>query len=246
MKNLIIAFKSRNELYSFAETLEKWSGNKLTNEALIEAGKLCNELKQAMREFQAVREEGKVTGTEALVVYGGAQFMDKAEAIALVKEVTENAKSWPVVDAVKLVYTGSCQETIDAYGYMEESGLNVIFEDNEMGARYFDKDMNLEIDPYRAIVDRYMFRFANSERGSVKERTSLIVDKVMDTGAEALIVFMNFNDESYIWDYPTQRDKLKELGKTSITFEKQLYPLNNTDNLKVQFAEFAAAVKGGK
>lgn len=245
-RNYKAQVRNLDELNGFVETIEKWSGNKVTAEAVKAASELCNELKQAMREFQALRLEGRVNGSEALVVYSGAQYVEKADAIKLVREITEEAKNWPVVDAVKVVYTGSTQETLAAYELMEESGINVIFEDNEFGARYFDKDVNVQLDPFRAIVDRYTFRFANSERGSVKERTDLIVNAVIDNAADALLVFMNFNDESYIWDYPTQRDKLKELGKKSITFEKQLYPLNDTDSLKASFAEFAATVRGGK
>ncbi len=236
------------ELHEFVELLEKWSGNKVTNEALIDAGRICNENKQALREFAALRYGGncRITGSEALVVIGGSQFMEKEASTAFIKKLTEEARSWPLVDAVRVLYTGSLQEKLDAYEVMEAAGANVIFEDNEFGCRYFDKDMDLSMDPYRAIVDRYMFRLISSERGSVKERTAVITNKVVEAGAEALIVFMNFNDESYIWDYPTQKEKLNEMGIPSITFEKQQQPLQNKAELQNAIAKFVETVRGGK
>ena len=235
------------ETKEFVEKIEKWAGKKITDEALADAVKLCNEYKRALRAFSALRygEDSRVNGSEALTAIVGSFFFDKKEAAELIAKLTKDAETWPKVDALKVLYTGSMQETTEVYDLMEANGINVITEDKLFGDRYADLDTDEAIPPVRAISSRYHNRFPSSERGTVKERSKCIPARVAEVGAQAVVIFMNHNDESYIWDTPKQKLELDKMGTKILTIEDQYYPLNDKAELAVKFTQFVETVKGG-
>ena len=80
----------------------------------------------------------------------------------------------------------------------------------------------------------------------VKERAKVVPERMQEVGAQALLVYMHFNDESYIWDFPKQKLRLDELGLPAIVVEKQNIPIVEPDALKARLADFFKTVKGGK
>ncbi len=237
-----------DEFKDLCATLEDWSGNKITDEAIREAGVQCNAFRAAIRDFSALRygAESRVTGSEAITAITGAMYMDKAEGTELLKKLAADAASWPVVDALSIYYTGSLNETSDVYELVEAAGGNIVSEDKFLGDRYAARDMRMDITPFRALVDMVLYRFPSSERGTVKERAEVVPARMQEVGAKALLVYMHFNDESYIWDFPKQKIKLDELGLASIVVEKQNIPIVEPEALKVRLADFFKSVKGGK
>ncbi|MBE6998325.1 MAG: 2-hydroxyacyl-CoA dehydratase [Ruminococcaceae bacterium] len=238
--------RNERELRDLIETVEGWSGRKVTKEDLSAAIALCNEYRDALNAFSALRgkDNCRVTGSEALVVIGGSMFMEKQEAIALVRAVTEAAQSWQCAEGERVYYVGSPQEITEVYELAEANGLNFVGEDHDMGARMFDTQVRTDIEPVSALADRLLKRMPSSEKGSIAARVAAIGEKLTETAADGFLTFMNNNDESYVWDYPSIRKKVLEVrGIPSATVQKQTWPLTEPEALAAQFREFAATVK---
>ena len=232
----------------FIAKVEGWCGRKITDEELTKAIKVCNEYKKALRAFSALRygKDSRVTGSEALTAIAGSFYLEKERATELLKQLTKEAESWPKAEGVGVFYTGSMQETTEVYELMEAAGLNVISEDKLFGDRYADCDADPELPPARAIASRYHLRFPSSERALIKERAICVPERIKEVGAEGMVIFMNHNDESYIWDFPKQRDALKKMGVPALMIEGQYYPLKDKEELSRRFATFARTVKGAQ
>ena len=238
--------RNERELRDLIETVEGWSGNKVTADALREAIALCNAYREALTEFSALRgkDNCRVTGSEALVVIGGSMFLEKAEAIEAVRAVTEAAKSWQIAEGARVYYVGSPQETTEVYELAEANGVNIVGEDHDMGARMFDTLVRTDIEPVSALADRLLKRMPSSEKGSIANRVKAIGDKLAETGADAFLTYMNNNDESYVWDYPSIRKSVLEpRGIPSDTVQKQTWPLTEPEALAARFRGLAAMVK---
>lgn len=237
-----------NETKEFIARVEGWCGRKISDEDLAGAIKVCNEYKKALRSFSALRygKDSRVTGSEALTAIAGSFYLDKARATELLKQLAKEAESWPEAPGEGVLYTGSMQETIEVYELMEEAGLNVITEDKLFGDRYADCDTDVSLPPVRAISSRYHNRFPSSERAFIKERAICIPERIKEVGAEGMVIFMNHNDESYIWDFPKQKEALKKLGVPVLMVEDQYYPLKNKEELSRKFAGFARTLKGAQ
>jgi len=238
--------RNERELGYLKEQLEAWSGNVITEEKLWDAINLCNEYRTALTEFVQLRKADncRVLGSEALVVIGGSMFMEKAEAIKLIKAVTEEAKAWPVAEGNRIYLIGSRQETTEVYELAEAEGLNIVGEDSDMGDRMFDHNIEKAYNAISAITERVMHRMPSSEKGRVKLRAEWVDKKIEETSANALVTWMNKNDEAYVWDLKTLRDySLTPKGITDVTIDMQQWPLQNVEDTKAKFASLKNAVR---
>jgi len=232
----------------FKKTVEKWCGRDIKTYELEAAIKICNEDRAAMRAFDELRwaDEMRVTGTEAMVVIGSSMFMDKKRHAELVRELTEEAKSWPVVDAPRILVYGSDHEYLDVYEALEAAGGQAVFEDQNWGARHYDTDVSLELPAIKALVGRYTNRMFASNSSFVAERVAQMKEFIKKYNIEAVLFYMNMGDETVSWDYPSQKKVLDEMGIPSQVYFNQPFPLRDRDGLKDKLAELVNAAKGEK
>lgn len=229
----------------FKIELEEICGHEITDDAIREASKLCNENRAALRELQKLRVSGEVSGCCMLVAVGAGFYMEKSEHTALIKELVNDAKEWPVLSGPKVFYTGSAQEDLWLYSRLEAEGLRVVGEDTDRGARSFDGDCDLTKPPLEAVLDRYYLRSYSSKKAFVSQRVEALQNSMRDTKADAALFYMNIYEEPASWDYPSQKRWLDSEGKPSAYFAKQQYPAPLNEGLADELKRFAEELKGG-
>lgn len=241
--------QNRNELTMqlFIEEMEQLAGQKLTKEKLLKAAEICNANRQALRKIAALREgkQVRISGSEALILIGSAFFMDRKEHTALVLEVAEEAKSWPVITGPRIFMTGSNQETTELYDMLEETGAVIVGEDHDWGDRFFARDYNTQLTPVRALVDCYMLREFSSKKAFVSQRVEALNRLVDQTGAEAVLFYTNRYEEAASWDYPSQKQSLDARNIPSVCFAKMQYPLHKNPEVREHLESFVQSMKGG-
>lgn len=241
--------QARNEFVVdlFKKQLEEWAGREITDGEIRTAGAVCNENRQALREMAKLRHGGevRVSGSEALVIIGAGLFMEKAEHTDLVKQVTQEARGWPVLEGPRVFYTGANQEDTGLYEKIEAAGLVVVGEDIDWGDRSYDRDYNLEYAPIRAVVDRYLFREFSAKKATVAQRVEALDREVDAAGAQGVIFYTNQYDEVTTWDMPSQRKSLNARGIQHTTFGRMLWPADKNQDLEEHLAAFTAEMKGG-
>lgn len=237
--------RNLHETEAFIDRMGQWAGRPVSSESLYEACRIMNEYRQALRRFSALRygKNSRLLGSEAITAIGGSFYLEKEEATTLLNRLAEEASEWEPVTEVPVYYTGSMQETREVYELLEQSGLNVISEDKIFGDRYADADVDLNRPVVRALSVRYCSRFPSSERSYIRRRAEALVPRIGEVDAAAMVLFMNHNDESYIWDLPRQKQALDPLGIPVLTVEDQYYPLRNKEELLQRFAVFAKEVR---
>lgn len=231
----------------FKKQLEEWSGKEITDEAVREAGAVLNENRRALREMAQLRHgnEVRIGGSEAMVIIGAGFFMDKKEHTELVKQVTEDAKSWPVLEGPRVFYTGANHEDNALYDKIEAAGLVIVGEDTDWGDRSYDRDYNPELPVIRGVVDRYLFREFSAKKAFVSQRVEALDREVNAAGAQGVIFYTNQYDEVATWDMPKQRKSLESRGIKHITFGRMQWPVSKNEGLDEKLAAFAQEMKGG-
>jgi len=238
-------YEERNKLILglFKAQLEKWAEKSISEEEIKAAAKLCNENKAALRKIQSLRNENRITGSEALVIIGSGFFMNIKEHTRLVNELAAEAASWPALDLKKILFTGSNQENTKLYEMIEEAGMNVIYEDHDWGARVYDRDFNLSIPALEAAVDCYMMREFSSKKAFVSQRVAALNRELDSCGADAVIFYTNIYEEAASWDYPSQKKSLEERKVNSLGLFKMQWPVEKNTGLKNRLNEFAGEVR---
>lgn len=242
--------QTRNEFVIdlFREQVEEWAGHPVTDEEIRNAGKICNENRAALREMAKLRhgKEVHISGSEAAVIIGAGLFMEREAHTKLVREVTEDAKSWPVLTGPRVFYTGAEQEDISLYERMEAQGMVIVGEDTNWGDRYYNRDYNTNYPATRALVDRYMLREFSAKKAFVSQRVEALDREVDEAGAEGVIFYTNLYDEVATWDMPKQRKSLSERGIRSCVFGKMLWPTEKNEGLDEKLSSFAKELEEGK
>ena len=239
----------RNEyiIRLFKKQLEEWCGYEITEEQVREAALICNENRQALRAMAELRhgEEVRISGSEAQIIIGAGLFMEKAEHTALVRQVTEDAKRWPVLTGKRVFYTGANHEDTALYEKIEQTGLVIVGEDTDWGDRYYERDYNTSLAAVHGVVDRYMFREYSAKKATVTQRVGALDREVNAVGAEGVIFYTNKYDEVATFDMPKQRMSLESRGIKHVTFGKMKWPVAKNEGLDEKLAEFANELKGG-
>ena len=231
----------------FRKQMEEWAGREITDEEIRKAGGILNENRRALRKMAELRhaKEVRISGTEAMVIIGAGFFMDKEEHTALVKQVTEDAASWPVLEGPRVFYTGANQEDNTLYEKIEAAGMVIVGEDTDWGERSYDRDFNPEYPVIRGIVDRYLFREFSAKKAFVSQRVEALDREVNACGAEGVIFYTNQYDEVATWDMPKQRKSLEARGIKHTTFGRMQWPVSRNEDLDQKLAAFAEVMKGG-
>ncbi len=242
--------QTRNEFVIdlFREQVEEWAGHPVTDEEIRNAGKICNENRAALREMAKLRhgKEVHISGSEAAVIIGAGLFMEREAHTKLVREVTEDAKSWPVLTGPRVFYTGAEQEDISLYEKMEAQGMVIVGEDTNWGDRHYNRDYNTNYPATRALVDRYMLREFSAKKAFVSQRVEALDREVDEAGAEGVIFYTNLYDEVATWDMPKQRKSLSERGIRSCVFGRMLWPTEKNEGLDEKLLSFAKELEEGK
>lgn len=170
--------------------------------------------------------------------------LEKTVHTALVRQVTEDAKAWPVLDGFRVFYTGANQEDTVLYDKIEAAGMVVVGEDTDWGDRHYDRDYNPAYPVIRGIVDRYMLREFSARKALVSQRVEALDRQVDAAGAQGVIFYTSQYDEVATWDMPNQRRSLTARGIRHITFGRMLWPVIQNENLDEKLAGFVAEMKG--
>lgn len=231
----------------FKKQLEEWIGREITDEEIRAAGAVLNENRRALREMAALRhgQEVRIGGSEAMVIIGAGFFMDKEEHTALVKKVTEDAKSWPVLEGPRVFYTGANHEDNALYERIEAAGLVIVGEDTDWGDRSYDRDYDPKLPVIRGVVDRYLFREFSAKKAFVQQRVEALDREVNAVGAQGVIFYTNQYDEVATWDMPKQKKSLEARGIRHTTFGRMQWPVSQNEDLDEKLAAFAKEMKGG-
>ncbi len=88
-----------------------------------------------------------------------------------------------------------------------------------------------------------MYRMPASERSLVADRCKTLLENVDKTGAKAVLVYMNFNDECYLLDYPSQKKELDKLGIPSVDITLQKVPMINREAVTEKISALIKAAK---
>ena len=230
-------------LERFRKDVERWAGRTVSDEEILQAAKLCNRDREALRRISRLRrgKEVHITGSEALVIIGSAFFMERKEHTRLVEKLAEEAESWPAAEGIRVFYTGSVQEDTALYEMLEDCGCEIVGEDHDWGDRFYERDFRTEYGAIRGAVDCYMLREFSSKKAFVSQRVAALDREVDNAGAQAVLFYNHVYEEAASWDYPEQKKSLESRGIRTACYSKMQWPCRLNTGLGEQLKETAAA-----
>ena len=151
----------RQELLSFIDAIEKWSGRKLDTGKLREAVKRSNRRRALLRELYSLRKSSPppISGTEVMEAVVAGMGLPAAEHIELLTELIREVKARPQPkpgQRPRIFLWGNELDDTAFISLIEESGADLVMDDLCTGTRVFWDDVPETDDPLDGIVTRYL------------------------------------------------------------------------------------------
>jgi benzoyl-CoA reductase subunit C len=211
------------DMREFKRSLEEWTGQTISREALDKAIDEYNLNRRLMREIYELRRNDPpaLSGTEAMDMVLSSMFMDKAEhnrlLEAALKELLGRA---PKTEGEARLMVISSEADAEFISLIESLGAQVVADDICTGSRYIWNDVVPAEDRVSAIADRYLNRPPCPLR-DLPERRRLprILNLVKEYNVHGVIMAVQKFCEPHGFDTPHIERALKENGIPSLFLE---------------------------
>jgi benzoyl-CoA reductase subunit C len=145
----------------FIDTLEKFTGAKISNEALAQAIQSHNENRALMRDLYRVRTGNPplLSGAEMMKVLVAAMSLPVEESSALIRDVIAEVKgrTAPAKDNKKrIMLIGDQIDDVAIVEAIEGPDAWLVMDDISIGSKMYWPDVDVTSDPLHAIAERYL------------------------------------------------------------------------------------------
>ena len=146
------------ELVSFKSSLEEWTGEPVTEEALAAAIQVYNTNRRLMREIYELRKQDPpaLSGSETFELVLSSMLMDKEEHSQLLSQVLKELSPKQGAGRTRVMLLGSVTQDIELYRLIESLGGDIVIDDDCVGTRYFWNEVALDGSSLAAIGSRYL------------------------------------------------------------------------------------------
>lgn len=205
--------------------LEHYLGVTITNAVLERSIAIYNENRQVMREFVKVAADYPqvIDAVSRHAVFKARQFMLKEKHTELVKELIAEVKAMPVQPwtGKKVIVAGILLEPNELLDIFNEFGLAIVDDDLAQESRQIRVDvLDGEEGPLYRMAKAWQQMYGCSVATDTKKgRGKMLMNKMTQTGADAVIIAqMKFCDPEE-WDYPVMYREFEERGVKNLMIE---------------------------
>ena len=205
--------------------LEHYLGVKITNADLERSIAIYNENRQVMREFVKVAADYPqiIDAVSRHAVFKARQFMLKEKHTELLKELIAEVKAMPVQPwtGKKVIVAGILLEPNELLDIFNEFGLAIVDDDLAQESRQIRVDvLDGEGGPlFRMAIAWQQMYGCSVATDTKKGRGKMLMNKMVQTGADAVIIAqMKFCDPEE-WDYPVLYREFEERGVKNLMIE---------------------------
>jgi bcr-type benzoyl-CoA reductase subunit C len=236
----------------FIATLEKFTGTKITDEAIANAVKAHNENRKLMRELYDLRKSNPplISGTEMMKVLVAAMSLPVDESSALIKAVTKEVKERKPATAKpaakRIMLIGDQIDDVAVIDAIESAGAYLVMEDLSIGAKMYWEDVDATADPVQGIAERYLRKLkipttfvgsADTYEGILDERFGQMKKYVNEFKVDGAILFIYKYCDPYGFEVPAIKSYVEAAGASVLYLEDE-YSTSSLARVKTRIEAF--------
>jgi bcr-type benzoyl-CoA reductase subunit C len=240
------------ELYRvFIKTLEKFTGQKITDEAIAKAVAAHNENRRLMRELYALRKTNPplISGAEMMKVLVAAMSLPVEESSALIRNVTKEVNQRTVKQEVKclrIMLIGDQIDDVAVVDAIEGAGAYLVMDDLSIGAKMYWGDVDATSDPVQGIAERYLRKlkipttFVGSKdtyQEILEERYGHMKEFISEFQVNGVILFIYKYCDPYGFEVPAMKSFIESTG-TPVLYLEDEYSISTLARVKTRIEAF--------
>jgi benzoyl-CoA reductase subunit C len=235
----------------FIGTLEKFTGQKITDDALAQAVKAHNENRRLMRDLYALRKSNPplISGPEMMKVLVAAMSLPVEESSALIADVTKEVKQRvPGVAGNKkrIMLIGDQIDDVAIVDAIEGTGALLVMDDLSIGSKMYFTDTDVTTDPVQGIAERYLRKVkipttyvgeGDTYEENLEARFGHLKKYVTDFKIEGAILFIYKYCDPYGFDVPVMKSYFESMGVPVLYLEDE-YSTSSLPRTKTRIEAF--------
>ena len=232
-------------------TLEKFTGNKITNEKIAAAVKAHNENRQAIRELYELRKSNPplISGTEMMKVLVAAMSIPVDESTALVQAVTKEVKARPAPAGAakkRIMLIGDQIDDVAITEAIEGAGAYLVMDDISVGSKMYWNDVDATPDPLQGIAERYLRKLkipttfvgsSDTYQGILEERYGHMKRYVEEFKIDGAILLIYKYCDPYGFEVPAIKSFVESAGAQVLYLEDE-YSVSSLARMKTRIEAF--------
>ena len=205
------------KMHEFRVELEKFTGRAISDKDIANSIEIFDENRRLMRSIFDKRRRGDaaLAPDQVQVLVKSSMIMDKQEHTALLREVIADHAAVPRDDRIRVHLSGHfCHAPRpELLEVIEDSGALVVDDDLFHGTRYVSTDIGNSDDPMGALASVYLRRNSAVPCPTRVQHDvdwdRFLIDSVVASGAQGVIVLMAKFCEPHMLYYPELRKALE-------------------------------------
>ena len=206
------------ELRKFKNSIEEWTGKKITESDLDKGIRVMNKNRELMHKIYEYRrpDNPKLTGLEAMEMVLSSQMVDKEDHNSVLGQLLEALPTREMnrKTGVRLMIIGSEDDDRIFMRNVETLGATFVIDEHCTGSRYFWNLVDPSIqDRLMAIADRYISRVpCPSKDWPELTRIKQVVNLAQRYKVQGALVIQNKFCDPHGIEVPPLREELKAVG----------------------------------
>ena len=232
-------------------TLEKFTGKKITDEAIAQAVKAHNENRRLMRELYSLRKTNPplISGSEMMQVLVAAMSLPVAESSALIESVTKEVKERKAPSEGKqkrIMLIGDQIDDVAIIEAIEGAGASLVMDDISIGSKMYWNDVDVTSDPVQGIAERYLKKLkipttfvgsSDTYEGILDERYGHMKKYIEEFKVDGAIIFVYKYCDPYGFEVPAIKSFVESSG-ASVFYLEDEYSTSTLARMKTRIEAF--------
>ena len=246
-----IAF-TKEILRIFVKSLEKYTGNTITDEAIAKAVAAHNQNRKLMRDLYDLRKSNPplISGVEMMKVCVAAMSLPVEESSALIESVIKEVKGrTPAAGdakAKRIMIIGDQIDDVAVIEAIESTGAYLVMDDLSTGSKMYWQDVDATADPLQGIAERYLRKLkvpttfigsAPTYQGILEERFGHMKNYVKDFKVDGVILFIYKYCDPYGFEVPAIKSYVEAAGAPVLYLEDE-YSTSSLARVKTRIEAF--------
>jgi benzoyl-CoA reductase subunit C len=241
----------REILRIFIGTLEKFTGKKISDDALAQAVKAHNENRRLMRDLYALRRTNPplISGPEMMKVLVAAMSLPVEESSALIEGVTKEVKqrdAGPAGNKKRIMLIGDQIDDVAIVDAIEGTGALLVMDDLSIGSKMYFTDVDVTTDPVQGIAERYLKKIkipttyigeGDTYEENLEARYGHLKKYISEYKVEGAILFIYKYCDPYGFEVPVFKSFIESAGVPVLYLEDE-YSSSTLPRVKTRIEAF--------
>jgi benzoyl-CoA reductase subunit C len=235
----------------FIGTLEKFTGKKISDDALAQAVKAHNENRRLMRDLYTLRKSNPplISGPEMMKVLVAAMSLPVEESSALIADVTKEVTQRDTGAAgnkKRIMLIGDQIDDVAIVDAIEGTGALLVMDDLSIGSKMYFTDVDITADPVQGIAERYLRKVkipttyvgeGDTYEENLEARFGHLKKYITEFKVEGAILFIYKYCDPYGFEVPVFKSFIESAGVPVLYLEDE-YSSSTLPRVKTRIEAF--------